>query len=335
MPDDSIRPKAPAQPDFRPPGLLRNRHIQSVMTQAPWRRGRARANATAMLDRAQTEILDCGDDVRLQGHLSRADNERGLVVLLHGWEGSADSSYVLSAGAALFGAGFSVYRLNLRDHGDTAGLNRELFHSCRIDEVVGAIRAITALHSSRRFAIVGQSLGGNFALRVAARAADAGIRLDRVIAICPVLQPRHTMQALDRGPWFYRRHFLNRWRRSLSAKAEAFPDYYEFGDLGRFETLTAMTAFFVDRYTEFDGLDRYLNGYALVGRALDSLACACRIVLASDDPIIPIADLEEISRPSGLQVDIAAFGGHCGFVDRIAGSSWIDREIVADLERLG
>ena len=38
--------------------------------------------------------------------------------------------------------GFDVVRLNLRDHGETHHLNRDLFHSCRLPEVVGAVRAL-------------------------------------------------------------------------------------------------------------------------------------------------------------------------------------------------
>jgi hypothetical protein len=30
---------------------------------------------------------------------------------------------------------------------------------------------------------------------------------------------------------------------------------------------------------------------------------------------------------------LLAHGGHCGFVDRLSASSWIDLEILADLER--
>ena len=63
-------------------------------------------------------------------------------MLLHGWEGSADSTYLLSLAQSLFAAGFEVVRLNLRDHGATHHLNRELFHSCRLPEVVGAVRAL-------------------------------------------------------------------------------------------------------------------------------------------------------------------------------------------------
>lgn len=320
--------------DFKPPVLLNHKHVQSMFTQVPWRRRRVLRIAAELLGLSQERLIDCGDGIRLQGFLSTGNSpERGLVVLLHGWEGSAHSSYVLSAGSALLAAGFSVFRLNLRDHGDTKSLNEGLFHSCRIDEVVAAIRRIRETTGPRRLSIVGQSLGGNFALRVAARAEEAGLALDRVIAICPVLKPHSTMRALDEGFFAYRKYFLKRWRRSLIQKAAAFPHIYQFGDLNRFDNLTDTTQFFVERYTEFDSLDQYLSGYAITGDALSELSVSSRIILAHDDPVIPVSDLEHVSRSSSLEVTLVSRGGHCGFVDRPFGPTWIDRAIVEDLVR--
>jgi predicted alpha/beta-fold hydrolase len=319
---------------FAPPAALRHRHLQSVLTQAPWRRSRARQQSAGLVAAASSRIVDCGDGVRLGGYLSEADGPSpGLVLLLHGWEGSADSSYVLSVGSALLAAGFSVFRLNLRDHGGTHALNEELFHSCRIEEVFNAVAAVRAQSEAPFFAVVGQSLGGNFALRIAARAADAGLAVDRIVAVCPVLRPHHTMHALDHGLWIYRQYFLARWRQSLAAKAAAFPSRYAFGDLRRFRTLTATTRFFVEQYTEFSCLDDYLNGYAVTGAALANIRVPTRIILAADDPMIPVVDLANLARPQALQVTLVDHGGHCGFIDRLLGSSWVDREIVADLKR--
>jgi len=318
---------------FSPPAALAHRHLQSVITQAPWRRRRILGNAAMLLAASESVLIDSGDGVRLQGfHSAPPRGSRGLVVLLHGWEGSAGSTYILSTGAALFEAGFSVFRLNFRDHGDTQALNRELFHSCRIDEVFTAVMRIRELFPAAHFGIVGQSLGGNFALRIAARATAAGLDIGRVLAICPVLKPHSTMQALDQGFWLYRRYFLQRWRRSLLAKAVAFPELYRFGDLRRFATLTATTRFFVENYTEFDSLDAYLEGYAVTGAALAPIEVPTRIVLAADDPIIPVADLDLIARPQALEVTRIGRGGHCGFVESLTGPSWIDREILRDLD---
>ena len=208
--------------DFRPHRLLRNAHLQSVLASSGMRRWLFRGRRAALEATATELILDCGDGVRLQGFHSAQTvrpQPRGLVVLLHGWEGSVQSSYLLHTGARLLSEGWDIFRLNFRDHGDTFALNRELFHSCRIDEVVGALAAITRRHPAERTFVVGHSLGGNFALRAAARAPAAGIPLTKVVAVCPVLRPSSTMRALEDGLWVYRHYFLRRWRRSLLAKA--------------------------------------------------------------------------------------------------------------------
>jgi predicted alpha/beta-fold hydrolase len=325
---------SPHQPPraFRAPLGLRHRHIQSLLAAWPLRHGLLRRRARGLLAGARPEILDCGDGVRLLGmHSPAAATSRGLAILLHGWEGSAEATYVLSAGARLHAAGFDVFRLNFRDHGDTYALNRELFHSCRIDEVVAAVRAAIAAHPAPRAVLIGHSLGGNFALRVAARAPAAGIDLAKVVAICPVLRPQSTMHALETGLWVYREYFLRRWRRSLLAKAACFPDLYDFGDLRRFATLTATTEFFVKRYTSFADLDAYLSGYALTGDVLSNLRVPARLIAAADDPVIPIADLRDLAAPRALAIDVLARGGHCAFLDSYRLESWIDDTVLAEV----
>jgi predicted alpha/beta-fold hydrolase len=279
------------------------------------------------------EVVDCGAGVRLLGYYSPSlHGRRGLVVLLHGWEGSADSTYVLSVGTRLFAAGYSVFRLNFRDHGNTQALNEDLFHSCRIDEVVNAVKNVHARHPAERLFLVGQSLGGNFAIRVAVRAAAVGIALRRVIAVCPVLEPQNTMRALEQGLWIYRHYFLSRWRQSLRAKAAAFPQRYDFGSLERFRTLTETTDFFVREYTDFRSLEDYLAGYAITGSALADLRVPTVLIAASDDPVIPNVDLARLARPAALEVTQLPHGGHCGFVDSYSLRSWVDERILVEVE---
>jgi hypothetical protein len=240
----------------------------------------------------------------------------------------------VSAGAALYDAGYAVFRLNFRDHGESFALNRELFHSCRIDEVVGALRTIVARHQAARTFVIGHSLGGNFALRAAARAPGAGIALTKVVAVCPVLRPHSTMRALEEGLWVYREYFLRRWRRSLLAKAECFPELYDFGDLRRFPTLTATTEFFVTQYAGFADLDSYLRGYAITGDALAGLTVPARLIAAADDPVIPIEDLRDVAVTPALDVEVFPRGGHCAFLEDYGLRSWLDRAVLAELERV-
>ena len=303
--------------DFRPPWLLRNPHVQSVLASSGIRRWLAMRREDDIETRAVEHVLDCGDDVRLQGFHTpqRALCEaRGLVVMLHGWEGSARSNYVLDTGARLLAEGFDVFRLNFRDHGETHHLNREIFHSCRIDEVVNAVREVARRFAPGTLALAGFSLGGNFALRVALRAPAAGIPLAYALAVCPVVSPESGLFGLENAPRFYQRYFLRKWTRSLRAKQALFPDIELFTRDELAGDLRGLTRSLVLRHTEFGSLENYLDGYSIADEALSSLRVPATILTSADDPVIPVADFRALKPAPHVELDIAPFGGHCGFI---------------------
>ncbi|MEO7433781.1 MAG: alpha/beta fold hydrolase [Dokdonella sp.] len=313
--------------DFKPPRILRNPHVQSVLASSGLRRwlgGRRRA----AIERAATEhLLDCGDGVRLQGFLNRQQvrgQARGLIVLLHGWEGSARSAYLLNTGARMLEEGFDVFRLNFRDHGDTHHLNPELFHSGRLDEVVGAVCAIQREFAPAALAIAGFSLGGNFALRIALRAPDAGIALAYALAVCPVISPAAGLFGLEAGPWLYKTYFLRKWRGSLRRKRDLFPerDWFSADDMAG--SLHQLTSSLVRRHTDYGSLEDYLDVYSIAGDRLSGLRVPATILAAADDPVIPIGDFRALTLPPQVELDIATRGGHCGFIDTLSLHSFTD-----------
>jgi len=303
--------------DFRPARLLRNPHVQSVLASSGLRRWLSAGRRREIEQGSTGHVIDCGDGVRLQGfHTAQRAlaAPRGLVVLLHGWEGSVRSAYVVNTGARLLREGFDVFRLNFRDHGDTHHLNRDLFHSCRIDEVVGAVRVVQQQFARGPLAIAGFSLGGNFALRVALRAPGAGIALAYALAVCPVVSPAAGLFGLESGPWIYQRYFLHKWRSSLRRKQALFPDvdWFDSDDLA--SDLRGLTRALVLRHTDFGSLENYLDGYSIAGDRLRALAMPATILTAEDDPVIPVADFRSLELPPQVELDIAAHGGHCGFI---------------------
>ena len=323
--------------EFRPPAWLAHPHVQSIFPSLPLRRPGVERRCAPLLGASRPEELDCGDGVRLLAHratqtaLGRAPAQR-VAVLLHGWEGSASSLYILSLGQLLLEHGFDVVRLNLRDHGDSHHLNPEIFHSCRIAEVVGAVQRVQALQPGQSLYLAGFSLGGNFCLRVAARAVAAGLDIAQVVAVSPVLDPAHTLVRLEQGWALYRRYFVWKWRRSLRKKQQAWPQLYDLRATIELDSLTDMTDHLVRVYGGYPSLAEYLHGYALVDDALAGIVHPTRIIAAADDPIIPAADLARLAQPDSLEVTCTALGGHCGFYDG-SSSTWIEREMLATLLR--
>ncbi len=323
--------------EFAPRGLLRNPHVQSLLASSSVRNRLLGHHHAPLRAQAIEHLIDCGDGVILAGRhnaqLARPE-PRGLVVLLHGWEGSSESSYMVELAARFNARGWDTFRLNFRDHGDTHHLNREVFHSCRLDEVVGAVHWIAQRWQPCRLGLAGYSLGGNFALRVALRAPTCGIPLDAALAVCPAIRPHHILAALERGPRIYHDYFMSKWRASLKRKQALFPESFKLTPGFEKLDMRALTAEMVERYTHFPSLDAYLDGYSIHGDRLAALSVPAAILSAADDPIIPIADFHDLVLPQGTELSIAKHGGHCGFVRNWSLASFAPEWVVERMERL-
>jgi predicted alpha/beta-fold hydrolase len=314
---------------FNPPARLTNAHLQSLLASSGLRRRLIQRRHDALFLAAEPVLLECGEGVRLLGmHSPAAAQAKALVVLMHGWEGSVDSTYILHATGRLHDAGFDVFRLNFRDHGDTHHLNEGLFHSCMIDEVVGAVAAIAERYPDRVLMLAGFSLGGNFTLRTALRAPARGIALRHAIAVSPVISPPHGLKAIEDAPWIYQTYFLRKWRRSLRKK-QAIYDHYHGIDAWMDEDLRDMTRGLVETYTDFETVDDYLDGYSIAGDRLSGLQLPVTIVTAADDPVIPVDHFHELQLPPTAELMISDHGGHCGFIESYRLGSWIS-DLLAD-----
>ena len=301
---------------YKAPRLLRNPHLQSVLSSMPLRRasGRRAIERTGAVTREH--VLELPDGVRLQGFHSAVPGSasRGLVLLLHGWEGSSESGYLCHSAAVLLARGFETFRLNFRDHGDTHHLNEGLFHSCRLAEVVQAAGEIATRFPARPLLAAGFSLGGNFALRLALAAPEAGLPLRHAAAVCPAIDPAAVLTALESGPGLYHWYFMRKWRRSLQRKRALFPHKHDFDDRVLAQDMRGLTRWLVERHTDLAGIDDYFAGYAVAGGRLAALQVPVSILAAADDPVIPVSGFPELGLPAHSHLEIADSGGHCGFL---------------------
>lgn len=315
--------------DFNPPLLLKNHHLQTIFASTGPRRILLQQKAKAFINNSTLHILDCGNDIRLQGmYTGSPEHKKGLVILLHGWLGHYNSLYLLSAGNALFKAGYNIFRLNLRDHGDSAHLNKKLFHSVRLQEVVNASKQIQQQFPHDHNYLAGFSLGGNFSLRIALQAPKNHLQLKQVVAICPVIDPSRCNTNLHSGLFIYHNYFRNKWKRSLRKKLDFYPEHGYGSILSGLSTLNAMNDYFVPNHTGFASVEDYLNGYAISSKQLTELKVPCHIISSQDDPVICAEDIKRLTAHPKLTIEITQYGGHCGYLENYSLNSWIDRRLL-------
>jgi uncharacterized protein len=309
---------------FIPKFFMRNALLQTVLGSLKVRN----IGKNPMVECAEEMILDAGNSVRLQGYYSKdAGNSKGTVLLIHGWEGSSGSSYILSTGKYLFNNNFDIFRLNLRDHGESHHLNKELFKSTLIEETFNAAKKAAAMNRNKPFFIIGFSLGGNFALRIALKNNKSKIaNLRHVAAVCPVLDPMKSTEHTDRI-YIIKKYFMKKWKKSLLKKLELFPDFYNFNGLNKMRSLCEMMDTFVPLYTEFKSTEDYYRKYTLLNNYFLKLKTPVTIISSEDDPVIPVEDVYNLKANKYLNLLIQPYGGHSGFFDFFPYKVWYEEKL--------
>ena len=313
---------------YRPHRTLRGAHVQSIIGSSALRRQLVRRRAQAMLYATRREVRTVLDNVRLETWTSRPAQPVARAILFHGWEGSVDSNYVIELGGRLFGKNVEIVRVHFRDHGGTEALNKGIFHSCRLDEIVALTNQLVGQDDLPAF-VAGFSLGGNFALR-ACCLVEKEVR--HVYSVSPVISPHASLAAIESAPFVYQRYFMGKWLKSLKKKCDLFPDLYSWDDAYMRMDLRQLTSWLVERYTPFTCLDAYLDGYSVAGDRLLELRWPTTILTAQDDPVIPVADFHHLNLAENTQLIITDQGGHCSFVEDWRLASWATVAIAHHIE---
>ncbi len=323
--------------EYIPSFAYRNGHSNTIAAASFLRKSYALRVSRSFRKQSVSHILSLADDVQLQGLLtthkdsSQIFGQKPLVLILHGWLGCAESLYLLPIASKLYELGFNIFRLNFRDHGNTQHLNKELFHSCRLDEVLDATQAIQQQTPHSKFYILGFSLGGNFALRIGAEAKSKNLTIDKIISVCPVMNATNALDETKSMINIYTEYYLQRWKNMLKIKHNFFPENYDLATINQQNSLTEMTEHLLLKYTEFSSIKSYLQGYSITGDRLKSLSIKSDVYIAEDDPVIPSHDWEDLHASEYLNIHHTRFGGHCGYLNSLFNTNWIYEQIIKTL----
>ena len=319
--DHAMRMRDGSLLSFRPFPLLGRPHVQTVVA--------AKLNLP-LAPPSRRHVVDLGDGDRLVLEVSTPPAWRPdqlTVLLIHGLCGCGRSPYLLRLARKLYRRGVRAARMNLRGCGPGRDLARKPYHSGRSDDALAAVEHLRRHSPQSLVALVGFSLGGNIALKLAGELGMAALgRVEQVIAVCPPVDlaacSRRLSQPSNR---FYERLFvkllhadaLRRHTRFPDLRLPAFPQRMSLFDFD--EIYTAPQCGFTS------ARDYYERSSS--APLLPRIAVPCRILLAADDPLIDAAVLDTLPLPPNVQVARTALGGHLGFLGvpgRPGGFHWLD-----------
>lgn len=308
--------------DFRPLPWLGNPHVQTLLG--------ALLPGSRFRHPTRERLVHLADGDRLVLHDSVPPRwvEGGRIVLvIHGLGGCHRSAHVQRLARLLVRRQARVVRIDMRGIGRGMALARRPYHGGLSADIRSALEEMHRWSPASPLAVVGLSLGGNLALKLAAEAADHPVpALDGIVALSPPIDfGRCAVLLAQRRNRLYEHYYLRHLLAQVRQRERLFPDvppmrFPRRMTMRLFDDLfTAPTWGFADA----DDYYRQSSTLPLVSR----IAVPALILTARDDPFIAVGSFEELRPSPYLQVHILERGGHVGFVghDGNGGIRWAER----------
>ncbi len=297
---------------FIPHRLLANQHLMTIIPGLlPRRLGAFRKTGVARLFKINAETSVLG-----HLHLQQSKSDKATVIILHGLEGSSESSHVLGIGSKVFAKGFNVLRLNMRTCGGSMQHATSLYHAGLWQDLQAVMRILATEDGLKNFMLVGYSLGGNLILNAAAHHEKSDeFRIEAVVAVSPSIDLAHSVEALELPEnHIYQVYFVESLKKKILAKFAQQPHIYKREPLDKIRTIRQFDDRFTAPHGGFGTAARYYEVASSL-QHINKINVPTLIISAEDDPLVPIDSFTHIqSSCPVIELLITKQGGHGGFL---------------------
>lgn len=319
------------QSRFQPARWLRNRHLQTIYPSLP-----IPGVPRPPLVREPLELPD--GDVTVVDWLTAIPDPTAtspLLIVLHGLESSAQSTYARQLLHAASAHGWRAAVLHFRDCGDYCNRLPRRYHAGETDDIRYFLRKLRTDGHEGPLLAAGFSLGGNVLLKYLGESGRE-TPLAAAAAVSVPLNLHLAATALSKGfSRVYQRYLLKRMKASIVRKFNRYTAAFDWD-----RALDART------FAEFDdAVTAPLHGFAdkdeyydrcSSGGFLDRIERPVLIINARDDPFMtPDVIPDEASLSEFVTMEVSESGGHVGFIH--GGTPWrpryyVPRRIIEFLE---
>ncbi|MGB7281469.1 MAG: alpha/beta fold hydrolase [Candidatus Acidiferrum sp.] len=313
---------------FEPHRLLKNGHAMTIAA--------AFVPRKFNLPPAEDRLFQVDTESRILGRCHWQPGKRRdapVILIVHGLEGSSESSYAVGIAEKTFHLGFHAVRLNQRNCGGTETLTPTLYNSGMSGDYRTVLEELSNGDGFEQIFFTGYSMGGNLVTKMAGEFGDGVPKaLRAVCVVCPAMDLGACADALERRENFlYQRHFVKGLMARYARKAKLFPERYKMDGLGAVRSVRE----FDDKITapQFGYRDAQ-DYYDAVGakKVVTQVRVPMLMIAAQDDPFVPY-DLFVRANPAqnpAIRFIAPEHGGHCGFISNRSGAErfWAEERIV-------
>jgi len=301
---------------FRPARWLKNRHAQTIYPALPW--------AGAPWPKLRCENLELPDgDITVVDWLSvpsNPDRNSPTLIVLHGLEGSAESSYARLLLQAAADRDWRAAVLHFRDCGDYRNRLPRRYHAGETNDIRFFVERLRTEGHQGPMMAAGYSLGGNVLLKYLG---ENGVStpLHAAAAVSVPLNLHISAEALTQGfSKIYQRHLLKRMKNAVNRKFDQYTAAFDWQRAMGAKTFAEFDDAVTAPLHGFSGKDEYYDRCSAAGY-LKEIQRPTLIINSLDDPFMtPEIIPDEAQLSDCVTIEVSEHGGHVGYIS--GGTPW-------------
>lgn len=304
---------------FKAPNWARNAHMQTI-----WPRYFIKKPEVNIAnERISTPDGDFLDIAWCLPDNANTQDAKGLVVVFHGLEGSANSHYARHLINRLKDDGFIVALMHFRGCSHDVNLTPRAYHSGETVDPMQTIEHVKKRYPNLPIFAIGYSLGGNMLLKLLNETAGQKIICAAVAVSAPLLLDECALRMQRGFSQLYQHYLLKSMKGSLLEKMQRL-DMTKLIGLNQDQVKGISTFRDFDQEVTapihgFEDADDYYSKCSAL-RLMTSISTNTLVLHAKDDPFMTEAVVPNDKHlSSSVAYELSETGGHVGFLH---GSPW-------------
>ena len=241
-------------------------------------------------------------------------NSDKIVVVLHGLEGSIDSSYTRGILVAIDKKGWRGVLMHFRGCSGYYNLKDRSYHSGETGDLRYLIETLRERHPQSSLCAVGYSLGGNVLLKYLGEYQDnSHLKAATTISVPYLLS--NSAAKLEKGfSRIYQRHLVNRLINKTSNKFKNRQAPFNMADLKQWNTFQLFDHHITAPLHGFKGSTDYYE-QSSSRQYIKQITTPTLLIHSRDDPFMTkdaIPNQDELSE--SVTLELSNHGGHVGFI---------------------
>ncbi len=263
------------------------------------------------------------------------NNNKNLIIILHGVEGSSNSKYVNGISRKMFKKGYDIAAINNRGCGGKDNFKAATYHAAFYDDVEYFVNYADRHYNYDRLFIIGYSLGGSILLNYLSRSEKINPKVKAAIAMsCTLDFITGGINLLAPKNKIYAAYFMGKIKRKARRRKKLLKEAgVDVLQLLKAANIRDIDNLYTVKVFKFKSARTYWK-WASVLPHLEKINIPTLILNAKDDPLLTRTSYpyKIAEKHPYIYLETPEYGGHLGFYS--AGKIWADDRVAEFFEEI-